>query len=162
MARRTARQIAASRRNIVLAQKRSAQLRKGKSFSKKTGHYYGAGKTGRKQAKINKYGSRKHGISIAQQQRRRQRTNRRKAIVSTAVSGVGVAVYAHSVYKNNPDVKRSVDTAARDAKTRARKAKSHANRARGTYKINRMSGESRYNSATFAAFGPKIVKKKRK
>lgn len=141
MARRTARQIAASKRNIVAAQRRSAQLRKGKSFSKKTGHYYGTGKTGRRQARINKYGSRRHGISIAQQQRRDKRSNRRKRI---AMSGATLAVAAHHIYKANPEVQKSLKTAAKDAKVRA-------NRAKGTYKINRMSGSNRATSTKRAA-----------
>lgn len=141
MARRTARQIAASRRNIIIAQRVSADSRRGKKRSNKSGHHYGTGKVGRRQAKINKYGSRKHGISIAQQTRRDKRSRNRKR-VATAVGGA-VMVGTH-IYMNNPEVKRSVDTAAR-------RARADANRAKGTYKINRMAGSSRTSSAKRAA-----------
>lgn len=141
--RKTAKQIAASRRNIIKAQRASAASRRGKSRSKKAGHHYGEGRTGRKQAKINKYGSRKHGISIAQQTRRDKRSRNRKRAASTVIAGGVIAAKAAYVYKTNPDMKRSVDTAAR-------RAKSNANRARGTYKVNRMAGESRRRSAEWA------------
>lgn len=144
MARRTAKQIAASRRNIIKAQRASADSRRGKKRSKKSGHHYGTGKTGRRQARRNKYGSRRHGISIAQQTRRDQRSRKRKAVASAAVAGGVLAVKAYGLYKSNPEVKRSVDTAAR-------RAKSDANRVKSTYKINRMAGSSRGKSARKAA-----------
>ena len=121
--RKTAKQIAASRRNIVKAQRRSAELRRGGAGKDGTTAFYGKGRKGRKAAKRSTYGRKKDGLSIAQQQRRRQRSNKRKRIASTAVSGVAFAVTAASIYKTNPDVKRSVDVAAKRAKSAAQSAK---------------------------------------
>lgn len=144
MARRTAKQIAASRRNIIKAQRASAASRRGKKRSKKSGHHYGTGKTGRRQARINKYGSRKHGISIAQQTRRDKRSRKRKAVASAVIAGGVVAIKAAAIYKTDPNVKRSVDAAARRAKSEARNA-------RTTYSTNRQLGVSRRKSARAAA-----------
>lgn len=120
---RTARQIAASRRNIVAAQRRSAQLRRGGAGKQGTTSFYGKGRKGRKAAKASKYGNKKDGLSIAQTQRRRQRSNRRKNVARTAIAGGVFAANAVAVYKQNPEVKRSVDVAAKRAKTAAKSAK---------------------------------------
>lgn len=93
MARKSAKQIAASRRNILKAQAASARARRGKGRSKKTGHHYGSGKTGRKNTRRAKYGSVRHGISPTQQLRRNQRTARRKRVANAAfTAGVTAAV----------------------------------------------------------------------
>lgn len=147
-ARRTAKQIAASRRNIIKAQRASADSRRGKKRSNKSGHHYGTGKVGRRQAKINKYGSRRHGISIAQQQRRDKRSRTRKTVVASAA---GAAMVAAKIYQSDPEMRRSVNAAAK-------RAKSDANRVRGTYKVFRMAGGSRTTSARVAA---KAAKRRR-
>ena len=89
MARRSARQIAAARRNIKKAQARSAQLRRGGAGKGGTTSFCGKGRKGRKAARRSTYGRKKDGLSIAQQQRRRQRTNkwkRRAAWVGSATA----------------------------------------------------------------------------
>jgi hypothetical protein len=134
--RRTAKQIAASKRNIIAAQRASAASRRGKKRSTKAGHHYGTGKTGRRQARINKYGSRKHGISIAQQTRRDKRSRKYKKAGATAVAGGVFAVKAAMIYRQNPEVKKSVDTAAKRAKSTKR-----------MYKTSRMVGRTRKQSA---------------
>lgn len=85
---KTARQIAASKRNIVKAQIASARSRKGKKRSVAAGHHYGTGKTGRKNTRLALYGSRKHGISPAQYARRKQRANKwkKRALITGAVA----------------------------------------------------------------------------
>ena len=116
-------QRAAAKRNIVKAQKRSAELRRRGAGKNGTTAFYGKGRKGRKAAKASTYGRKKDGLSIAQQTRRKQRTNKRKAVASTAVAGGVIAVKAYGLYKSNPDVNKSVKTAAREAKSTARKAK---------------------------------------
>ena len=85
----SARQIAAARRNIKKAQARSAQLRR-KGYGKNgNSSFYGKGRSGRKAARRSTYGRKRDGLSIAQQQRRRQRANkwkRRAAFVGTAAA----------------------------------------------------------------------------
>lgn len=146
MARRTARQIAASRRNIVAAQRASAASRRGKSRSKKTGHHYGTGKTGRRQARINKYGSRKHGISIAQQTRRDRRSRRRKnaAAVAFSVATTGAALYGNyhssTTASQRAGHRRKVKQASNDFAKRGKQTKM-------VYKMHRQMGQSRAGSA---------------
>lgn len=85
----SARQRAAAKRNIVKAQLASARARRGKKRSAKSQHTYGTGRKGRKATKRALYGSRKHGISPTQYQRRRQRNakwKRRGTYVATAVA----------------------------------------------------------------------------
>jgi hypothetical protein len=85
----SARQIAAARRNIKKAQARSAQLRRGGAGRNGTASFYGKGRAGRKAARRSTYGRKKDGLSIAQQQRRRQRTNkwkRRGMYASSAIT----------------------------------------------------------------------------
>ena len=97
MARRSARQIAAARRNIKKAQARSAQLRRGGAGKNGTTSFYGKGRKGRKAARRSTYGRKKDGLSIAQQQRRRQRTNKwknRAAFVGSAVA-VGAGLWGN-------------------------------------------------------------------
>lgn len=152
---RTARQIAASRRNIVAAQKRSAALRRGGAGKNGNTAFYGKGRSGRKAAKRSTYGRKKDGLSIAQQQRRRQRSNKRKRVVSTAISAGSVAVAAHHIYKTNPDVKRSVNVAKKRAKSEARNVKQ-------SYDIGRAFGQSKPRSAKFAAKSVRRDAKRRK
>lgn len=113
---RSARQVAAARRNIVKAQRASAASRRGKKRSKATGHHYGKGKTGRRQSRTNTYGKKRHGLSIAQQTRRKQRSNRRKRVASGALTAVatGVAVYGNL----SPSQKGKVKDYGRTAKTK--------------------------------------------
>lgn len=85
----SARQIAAAKRNIAKAQLASARARKGKKRSSASMHTYGTGRSGRKATKRALYGSRKHGISPTQYQRRRQRANkwkRRAAFAGSAIA----------------------------------------------------------------------------
>jgi hypothetical protein len=92
---RSARQIAAAKRNIKKAQARSAQLRRGGAGKGGSTSFYGKGRAGRKAARRATYGSKKNGLSIAQQQRRRQRTNkwkRRASFVGTAIT-IGAGLY---------------------------------------------------------------------
>lgn len=135
---RTARQIAASRRNIILAQKRSAELRRRGAGKHGSQSFYGKGHSGRKAAKLSTYGRKRDGLSIAQQQRRRQRSNRRKRAVSVAISGATVAVAAHHIYKTDPMVKKSVDTAASRARSQARRARSANNNRKAKRHLKKM------------------------
>ena len=93
----SARQIAAARRNIKKAQARSAQLRR-KGYGKNGNTaFYGKGRAGRKAARRSTYGRKRDGLSIAQQQRRRQRTNkwkRRAAFTGTALA-TGAGLWAN-------------------------------------------------------------------
>lgn len=85
----SARQIAAAKRNIAKAQLASARARKGKKRSSSSMHTYGTGRSGRRATKRALYGSRRHGISPTQYQRRRQRANKWKAravYTGTAIS----------------------------------------------------------------------------
>ena len=90
----SARQLAAARRNIAKAQAASARARKGKKRSSASMHTYGTGRSGRRATKRALYGSRRHGISPTQYQRRRQRTakwKRRGAFVGgAAVAAAGL------------------------------------------------------------------------
>jgi len=147
---RTARQLAASRRNIVAAQRASAASRRGKKRSVKTGHHYGTGRTGRKTARRAKYGSKKHGISIAQQQRRDKRSRRRK---NALAGGLAVASTAAAVYSNyhqnttkqqRANHKRKVKEAGRDFARRPKTAKM-------VYNMNRQLGRNRRTSARGAS-----------
>ena len=92
---RSARQIAAAKRNIIKAQAASARARRGKKRSRTTGHTYGKGRKGRKATRRSLYGSRKHGLSPTQYARRRQRANKWKRRGSAAVSAamLGTAIY---------------------------------------------------------------------
>lgn len=90
----SARQIAAAKRNIKRAQARSAELRR-KGYGKDgSSSFYGKGRKGRKAAKRSTYGRKRDGLSIAQQQRRKQRANKWKrrggAVASAAVIGAGL------------------------------------------------------------------------
>ena len=154
MARRTARQIAASRRNIVKAQAESARSRRGKKRSRKTGHHYGEGRTGRRQARRNKYGSRKHGISIAQQQRRDRRSAARRRRVGYAVTGATLAATAYGSL--SPSQKHKVKTKARDY---GETASIYAKGSKMVYKTNRQMGHGRRASAKAAV--PKRRAKRR-
>ena len=143
---RTARQLAASRRNIVKAQQASANSRRGKKRSNKSGHHYGTGKVGRKQARRNKYGSRKHGISIAQQTRRdrRARKYKRAGSVAFAVAATGIGVYSQLSPAQKSAVKQRVKSAPRDFKWGSKESKM-------VYNVNRQMGHNRRKSARASA-----------
>lgn len=121
---KTARQIAASRRNIQAAQRRSAELRRGGAGKGGSTNFYGTGRAGRRAAKYSTYGQKKHGLSIAQQQRRRQRTNKYKNIARGAatVAGVGIAAYGSL---NSTQKQRVNATAKNYAHTTKTKMKYH-------------------------------------
>lgn len=119
--RKSARQIAAARRNIIKAQRASADSRRGKKRSKKSGHHYGTGKTGRRQARINKYGTRRNGISIAQATRRKQRSAKYKRAASLATTA---ALVTYSVYGDKP-FKQGADYARKGAKSATVKYKNY-------------------------------------
>ena len=121
---RTARQIAASRRNVIKAQKRSADLRRGRSQTAGSK----AGGTNRKFYSANAGKPRRR----TQMARRAARAEARDhaadaiqtaknavAIGSVAVSGAALAVSAYKVYADNPEVKKSIDSAARNARNLA-------------------------------------------
>ena len=114
--RRTAKQIAASKRNIVAAQRRSAQLRRNGAIppvGRKKKKFYSkprARTRPRTRAKPN-------GITAV------ERAKTVVALANVAVSGAAVGIAAHNLYKKNPDVEKSIKTAARRAKVVARKAK---------------------------------------
>lgn len=118
----SARQIAAAKRNIVKAQARSAQLRrkgygKGKDGSKS---FYGKGRKGRKAARHSTYGRKRDGLSIAQQQRRRQRTNkwkRRAAFVGSAVA-VGAGLYGNLNQQQQAQVRHAAKSGLNTIKTK--------------------------------------------
>ena len=103
--RKTARQIAASKRNIIKAQRVSADSRRGKSRSKTAGHHYGTGKQGRKDTRRALYGSRKHGISPPQYARRQQRARKWKgrAAAVGAAAAIGATVYANYHQNTTPE-----------------------------------------------------------
>lgn len=144
---RTARQIAASRRNIVKAQAESARSRRGTHRSKKTGHHYGTGKTGRKQARRNKYGSRKHGISIAQQQRRDRRSSKRKRRAGYAVTAAGIAVTAYG--QLNPHQKAKIHVKAKDYAMRPTRAKNNYKFGRQVFGETRKQASRRARNSLF-------------
>jgi hypothetical protein len=113
MAAKTAKQIAASRRNIAKAQVASAAARRGRHRSAASGHAYGTGKTGRRSTRRALYGSRRHGISPVQHQRRTQRANKWKRRVAGATA---VGVYgAYATYAlTTPQQRRSAANKVRD------------------------------------------------
>ena len=117
---RTARQIAAAKRNIKKAQARSAQLRRGGAGRGGSTSFYGKGRAGRKAARRSTYGSKRNGLSIAQQQRRRQRTNkwkRRGAFLGTALT-VGAGLWGSMDATQKASVKRSVNSGLNTLKTK--------------------------------------------
>lgn len=106
---RSARQIAAAKRNIRKAQLASAAARRGRHRSRTTGHTYGKGRSGRKATKRALYGSRKHGLSPTQALRRKQRAtkwkNRGKAAVSIATTGAAIYSALPQQQKNKINAK---------------------------------------------------------
>jgi hypothetical protein len=119
---KTARQVAASRRNIVAAQRRSAELRRGGAGKGGSTNFYGKGRSGRKAARRSKYGQKKHGLSIAQTQRRKQRANKYKRIASGAASGaaLGLAAYSQLSPMQQQKVKATSKHYAKTAQTKAK------------------------------------------
>lgn len=109
----------ARRAALARAQKRSAELRRNGAGKSGSASFYGKGRKGRKASRASTYGKKRDGLSIAQQQRRRQRSNRRKKAASTAIAGGVMAVKAYHIYKTNPEVQRSVNTAAKRARQEA-------------------------------------------
>lgn len=110
---------AARRAALARAQKRSAQLRRKGAGKNGSRNFYGKGRKGRKAARKATYGDKRHGLSISQQRRRKTRSNKWKRRGRTAMTG---AVAAAVVYKNNPNVQKSVKKAAKRAKQYARNA----------------------------------------
>jgi uncharacterized membrane protein YebE (DUF533 family) len=114
--RKTAKQIAAAKRNIVKAQRASADSRRGKSRNVKAGHHYGTGSGGRKNTRRALYGSRRHGISPTQHLRRQQRARKwknRAAVVGSAAA-IGVAVYSNYHKTTSPEQRAKHRAAAKD------------------------------------------------
>lgn len=120
MRKKTARQIAAARRNIKKAQARSAQLRR-KGYGKDGNTaFYGKGRKGRKAARRSTYGRKRDGLSIAQQQRRRQRANkwkRRAAFVGTAAT-VGAGLWGNMDAAQKANAKRAAKSGLNNLKTK--------------------------------------------
>lgn len=123
---RSAKQKAALRK----AQLASARARRGRKRSRSSGHHYGTGKQGRRATRRATYGKKKHGLSIAQQQRRRQRANKWKRRGRSAMAAAGVAA---TIYAKSTPQQRS---AAKGA------AKVYGNRVKTKYKYHR-SGMAR-------------------
>lgn len=116
----SARQIAAARRNIKKAQARSAQLRRGGAGKSGTTSFYGKGRAGRKAARRSTYGRKKDGLSIAQQQRRRQRTNkwkRRAAFTGSAIS-VSAGLWGSLNQAQKVQAKNAVNSGINTIKTK--------------------------------------------
>lgn len=103
--RKTAKQIAAAKRNIVKAQRASADSRRGKSRTKTAGHHYGTGRKGRKDTRRALYGSRRHGISPTQHLRRQQRARKWKnrAAIVGAAAAIGATVYTNYHQSTTPE-----------------------------------------------------------
>lgn len=153
MARRTARQIAASRRNIVKAQRRSAELRRRGAGKNGSASFYGKGRKGRKAAKLATYGRRRDGLSVSQRHRRAQRSARRSAKIGVVLTGAAIAA---SVYGSNTNVQKSVNKTARRAKNTVKGHKM-------VYDFNRVTGSSRAKSAKATAqFAGRYAKEARK
>lgn len=132
MAARSARQVAAAKRNIKIAQAASARSRKGKSKSAASGHHYGTGRQGRKATRLALYGSKKHGISPTQYARRRQRANKWKGRAALAAS---VALTGATLYASMPPQQRAaLKNKVRDHSARA---KTHVQYRVGAYKMHR-------------------------
>lgn len=117
--RRTASQIAASRRNIVKAQQRSAQLRRRGAIpgaAQTRGKHIGRSAPGKKYYAPP---ARKRAGSARRSAPKRSALDTARNVVaagSIAVSAASVAVAAHKIYKDNPDMVKSVATATGRAK----------------------------------------------
>lgn len=138
---RTARQIAASKRNIAKAQIASARARKGKKRSAKSQHTYGTGRTGRKNTRRALYGSRRHGISPVQYQRRQQRAAKWKRRAGYAATGVAIGVMAYNNLDSASKAKLRAD--ARDYGAATRNIPRYGKALKGSYKFNRAAGMGR-------------------
>lgn len=142
----TARQKAALRK----AQLRSAELRRQGHGKGGSTNFYGTGKSGRKAARRSTYGQRKHGLSIAQQQRRKQRANKWKrrgaAVVSTAATGAAIYSQVTTPAQRRAH-KTKVKTKARDY---GENVSVSARGAKMVYKVNRQMGHGRTKSAKAA------------
>lgn len=119
---RTAAQIAASRRNVIKAQKRSAELRHARAATagKKTGggrKFYSGPTPTRRRTAIRRRAARQQARDHAADAI--QIAKNAVAIGSVAVSGATLAVSAYKVYADNPEVKKSIDMAAKRAKNLA-------------------------------------------
>ena len=154
----TAKQRAAAKRNIVKAQRRSAELRRAGHGKGKNGSstFYGKGRKGRRAARKSTYGTKRHGLSIAQQQRRKQRANkwkRRAGLVATAAT-TGAAVYTSLYPEHAKKTKAKVAMKTRDY---GENVHIQARATRMTYKVNRTMGHSRATSARAAR--PRVKRK---
>lgn len=114
----TARRRAALRK----AQLASAAARRGHHRSRTTGHTYGKGRSGRKSTKRALYGSRRHGISPVQHERRRQRTRKWKNRGSAAltVATTGLAVYSALPQQQKAKVNAKATHYAKTTKTKVK------------------------------------------
>ena len=148
----SAKQRAAAKRNIVKAQRRSAELRRSGHGKNGSTNFYGKGRKGRKAAKRSAYGQRKHGLSIAQRDRRKAR---RKKYTNAAAKTIGAAGTAFAVYSTlYPEHSKATQkkAVAKGAKA-GRDFKNTAQGAKMTYKVNRTMGHTRKNSAKGATAG---------
>lgn len=154
---KTARQIAAAKRNIVKAQAASARSRKGKSRSKQTGHHYGTGRQGRRATKRALYGSRRHGISPTQAVRRKGRYKKTKIVAKNvaAAAVVGAVAYANLSPMQRSRLKSDYGHVKAQARNTARGT-------RGTYYVNRQMGVNRRKSAGAAAKFARTLKPQRR
>lgn len=145
---KSAKQIAAAKRNIVKAQAASARARRGRKRSSTSGHTYGTKRSGRKAAKRALYGSRRHGISPTQHMRRRQRTRnkigRAAGSVALTVGTTAALYYATSSPQNRANINRK-------AAGYGRRVKRSGKAANSGYKIGRMSGFGRRKSVGLGA-----------
>jgi hypothetical protein len=107
----THRMTPARRAALHKAQMASAAKRRGHS-NYRSQHYYGKGLKGYRNAKLATYGSRRHGLSIAQQQRRHQRA-RKWAGRGAKVAGVG-AVALGTYLALSPGERKWINVKARD------------------------------------------------
>ena len=121
---RTAAQIAASRRNIIKAQRRSADLRRGRSQTQGTKagitnrkFYAGTAGKPRRRTQIKRRAAQANARDHAADAI--QTAKNAVALGSVAVSGAALAVSAYKIYADNPDVKKSIDSAARSARNLA-------------------------------------------
>ena len=132
----SARQRAAAKRNIVKAQLASARARRGKKRSDKSQHTYGTGRKGRKGTRRALYGSRKHGISPTQYQRRRQRSAKWKHRGSIAVGTVttAVGIYASMTPGHKVEAKQKFGSGLNNVKQTYKFARLAATTKRGMRK----------------------------
>lgn len=128
---KSAKQIAASKRNIIKAQAASARVRRGNHRNSISGHYYGSGRAGRKAAKRALYGSHRHGISPVQLQRRQGRLRNRVGRAAVRV-GVTAGTLAATYYvTSSPQNRANINARVKNYSQRPKRFKAHYGNLRG-------------------------------